>query len=328
MAVALMVMPTHHGVHPVGGSAVRLLRRLLHLLRALPRDVPRPRAGAGPPAVAGVQNAAREIGLGMALVGGGFLLSVWKGLPFVLSAIVLLLVTIAFVSAAALLRAATARRTTPRGPRPPSSPSRWRSWALIQEKADIRRLLSATVLWELALGAASRPSSSCSSRSAWAGRPRWPPRRWPIVAVGVVAAALAAGPLAERFGHRRLLTGRGRRLRRRPRASRSSSTACCFLIAMLPLAFAAGIVMTLPYSLLMGLLPRRTTTARAPARSRPARGLGVGARPDPRRRRGGDAAAGLRVHGRATRRCSWSPAWRCSSPCRSRGAGRSPRKRR
>ena len=94
-----------------------------------------------------------------------------------------------------------------------------------------------------------------------------------IVAVGVVVSALAAGPLADRFGHGRILTVSAL-VYAIGLALPIFIHSLYFLIAMFPLAFAAGIVMTLPYSLLMGLLPDADHGAGAGAYEA-ARGLGV-----------------------------------------------------
>lgn len=216
----------------------------------------------------GVQNVAREIGLGVALVGGGVLLGIWKGLPFAVAAGALLVVTGAFA-----YRVRDHARDSEQGlDAPPPATSRWRSWGLLRENADIRRLLTANALWELALGAMKtfvvlfitvglgRSSSLASAALA-------------IVAVGVIVAALSAGPLAERFGHSRLLTVAAA-VYALGLAVPIFVHSLLFLIALLPLAFAAGIVMTLPYSLLMNLLPDTDHGAGAGA-FEASRGLGV-----------------------------------------------------
>lgn len=269
MAVALLVMPFTTAIVPLAIALFVFYAGYFTYYapyRAMYPDlVPegdRPRSQ-------GVQNTAREIGLGVALVGGGFLLTLWKGLPFTIAAGVLLAVTGAFAWRVRF-HAPDCEDDVRTGRPGHSSP--WRSWGLLREDADIRRLLTANALWELALGALKtfvvlfitvglgRSSSVASAALA-------------IVAVGVIIAALSAGPLAERFGHGRLLTWAA--------AVYAAGLAVpifvhslLFLIALLPLAFAAGIVMTLPYSLLMGLLPDDDHGAGAGA-FEASRGLGV-----------------------------------------------------
>jgi maltose/moltooligosaccharide transporter len=272
MAVALLIMPFTLAFIPLA-----LLLFLFYAgyftfyapYRAMYPDlVPEPDR----PRSQGSQNVAREAGLGVALVGGGFLLGVWKGLPFVVSAAVLLAVTGAF--------AWRVRAHAPECEGDDDDPcypegqatTRWRSWALLSEDADIRRLLTANALWELALGALKtfvvlfitvglhRSSALASAALA-------------IVAVGVVVAALAAGPLAERYGHGRLLTVSAA-IYAAGLAVPIFVHSLLFLVALFPLAFAAGIVMTLPYSLLMNLLPDADHGAGAGA-FEASRGLGV-----------------------------------------------------
>ncbi len=268
MAVALLVMPFTTAFAPLAVALFVFYGGYFTFYapyRAMYPDlVPEPDR----PRSQGSQNVARELGLGVALVGGGFLLSMWKGLPFVVSAGVLLAVTGAF----AWRVRAHAPECEDDVAAPPTDTSRWRSWTLLREDSDIRRLLTATALWELALGALKTfvvlfitvglgYSSSLASAAL------------AIVAVGVVVSALAAGPLAERFGHGRLLTVSAA-VYAIGLALPIFVHSLYFLIAMFPLAFAAGIVMTLPYSLLMGLLPDADHGAGAGA-FEAARGMGV-----------------------------------------------------
>lgn len=148
----------------------------------------------------GSQNALRELGLGAALVSGGLLLSVWKGLPFYVAATILIAITLAFVW-----------RVRPRALSAEDSDAsavphagRWRSFGLLRESGDIRALMAANACWEAALGALKTFAVlfitvglgySSSLASATLG----------VVAVGVLVAALVAGGLADRFGHRRLI---------------------------------------------------------------------------------------------------------------------------
>ena len=266
----------------------------------------------------GSQNVAREIGLGAALVGGGFLLGVWKGLPFTLSAVVLLLVTGAFTWRAALprprlrggrrpQRAAHAARA--RGARgrccartPPSAacspPTRCGS-SPSAPLQDLRRALHHRRAGPLVL--ARLRGAGRSSRSA-SSPPPWPPARWPsasgTAACSPVAAAVYAVGLAlPIFVHSLLLPRRavaaGLRGRHRDDA------------ALLAADGAAA--------------RRRPRRGRRRLRGQPAGSASCSARSSPasRWRRCG-RSSGPRT---ATRRCSSSPAWRCSSPCRSRGAG-------
>ena len=147
-----------------------------------------------------------------------------------------------------------------------------RAWGIVREDPRIRRLLTANALWEAALGALKtfvvlfitvglgRSSSLASAALA-------------VAASAVVVAALVSGSLADRMGHARLLFW-------------AAIVYACgllvpvfvhslwVLVALFPLAFAAGVVMTLPYGLLMGLMPDADHGAAAGA-FEASRGLGV-----------------------------------------------------
>lgn len=215
----------------------------------------------------GVQNAAREVGLGLALVSGGVLLSVWKGLPFTLAAGVLVTTVGAFALRVRGRAAADAGNGGGTGSAGPG-----RAWGLVHDDPRIRRLLTANALWEGALGALKtfvvlfitvgldRSSSVASAALA-------------VVAGAVVIAALVSGWLADRMGHVRLLTW----------ASAVYAVGLLVpvfvhslwvLVALFPLAFAAGVVMTLPYGLMMGLMDDADHGAAAGA-FEASRGLGV-----------------------------------------------------
>jgi Na+/melibiose symporter-like transporter len=197
----------------------------------------------------GSQNAAREIGLGIALVSGGFLLSIGTAVPFLASAGILIIVTGAF----AWRVRARAVRTDARHGLPDTPTSLWRSWSLLRDEPRIRRLLTANALWELSLGALKTfvvlfitDGLGRSSQIASVALS--------VVAVGVVVSAFAAGPLASRYGHRRVLTWSAV-IYAGGLVVPIFVHSLLFLIALFPLAVAAGIVMTLPYALMMDLMP-------------------------------------------------------------------------
>lgn len=199
----------------------------------------------------GVQTTLREMGTGLALVSGGVLLAIWQPLPFLAAAAVFAAVTAAFVPA--MLRRGHARRAgAGDGEAPASALQTYRS---IVGDRSIRAIVLANGLWELALGAIKTfvilfitvgLDRSASFASLVLGG-----------AVGaVVIAAIVGGALADRVGHLRLL-----------RACAAvygcglivpAFTQSAILIAVVPVAaFAAGVTMTLSFSVLMGLLPSR-----------------------------------------------------------------------
>ncbi len=268
MVAALLVMPLTTALLPL--ALVLLLFYLGYFVvyapyRAMYPDlVPDEQRGRSQ----GSQNAMREVGLGGALVAGGLLLSVWQGLPFYVSAGVLVVVTLAFVWRVRPL----ALRAEDSSVSAVTGEGHWRSFSLLRESGDIRSLMIANACWEAALGALKTFAVlfitqglgySSSLASATLG----------VVAVGVVLAALVSGGLADRYGHRKLIFwslwvyGFGLIL---PIFVHS----LVVIVALLPLAFAAGVVMTLPYSMLMGMLPERDHGAGAGV-FEASRGVGV-----------------------------------------------------
>jgi Na+/melibiose symporter-like transporter len=192
-------------------------------------------------------SAWREVGLGVGLVGGGLLLALWRPAPFWLAGTAVLAVTLGLVP---FLRA---RERAASGQEEPEERSLADAWRLLRDHRRVRRVVAANALWELALAALrafvvlfitvglGRSASSASALLA-------------LVAPPVIVAALVAGPLADRVGHLRLLQGA-------PLLYGLGLLAPAFvhsawLLAGLPVAaFAAGVVMTLPYSLLLSVLP-------------------------------------------------------------------------
>lgn len=141
----------------------------------------------------------RVIGVGLALIGGGFLLSVSRGLPFFVAGVFVVLVTVVLLYG---LRGRRKDAVEEHGQgREDVSGVR----ELLRD-LSIRRLVVANSLWNLALSAVrafvvlfftmglGKPPSFVSSFI------------FPLAAVGIGVAAPASGWLADRFGHVRLLT--------------------------------------------------------------------------------------------------------------------------
>jgi Na+/melibiose symporter-like transporter len=195
----------------------------------------------------GFQGTLREIGLGGALVGGGLLLGVWQPLPFVVAAAVLLVVTAVFIHRV-------------REPEDAASASASSSGNLLDSVRLLGRadngmgwLVVGTGMWEFALGAlrtfvvlfltVGLGLSTGFSSLVLA-----------VVAGSVVAASIVGGKLADRLGHGRMIHvalwvyGLGILV---PFFVQSPAA-----LAAVPVAgFAAGIVMTLPFGMLMALMP-------------------------------------------------------------------------
>ena len=194
----------------------------------------------------GAQKTWRELGLGAALVGGGLLLSVGKALPFVVAAVAVAGVTLLFARHAS---------DPERGSEEESQSVRdlvRNVRGLIGERPQLGWLLAANSLWELTVAALKTfvvlyitvgLGKSTSMSSAVLA----------LVAVCVVAAAITSGMLGDRL--------------RPPKLMRWASWAYAIgllfplifhsawlVLAVIPAAFAAGVIMSLPYAELMNML--------------------------------------------------------------------------
>jgi len=196
----------------------------------------------------GIQHVLRGIALGSALVGGGFLLKVWRPAPFVLAA----LITTAACGATILF----VREDGGHG-RVFEGVGAYirRSWRILREEAEVRRFLVANAAWEGTFAAARtfvvlyvidglHQSKSISSAILGA------------VATGYVIAALIAGRLGDRFGIARVIFvasfvyGGGYLV-----AGTAQTWHDWYFGLIVPVAVAGGIVMTLAWGLLFKLMP-------------------------------------------------------------------------
>lgn len=196
----------------------------------------------------GYQNTLREVGLGLALVGGGVLLGLWRPLPFLIAAAVLATVT----------TVVTRRVSEPDPAERPSGGNEDRSsfgeaWTLLRNRAGVRWLIAGIALWELALAALK--TFVVLFITVGLGMPvAYSSLVLAVVAGAVIAAALTGGALADRFGYSRLM---------RPALWVYGILvlvpffvhSAWALVAVPLAAFGAGIVMTLPFSVLMGMMP-------------------------------------------------------------------------
>jgi MFS family permease len=198
-----------------------------------------------------VQAVWRGIGTGLALVAGGLLFALVHWLPFTAAAVVTVIAMAVF-----LLRTTRepddARRDEDeqRGPREAAQELR----ALVREHPALRAYLVANALWEASLGALKTfvvlfitvglgMSVSEAALIVGAGA---------LVALG---ASVVSGRLADRHGHLRVL-GIALPLYGIGLLAPALTTATVPLVLVLPLvAFGGGIVMTLPYALLMPMMP-------------------------------------------------------------------------
>jgi MFS family permease len=195
----------------------------------------------------GWQGVMRGLGLGVALVAGGLLLSVWTPLPFVLAAGAAVVATIVLVREVR----EPDRSVGPPAASPVPGPGVFR---LVRERADVRAFVAANALWELSfmglktfivLFVVKGLGESVGTASAVIG----------VVAGAYVIASFGAGRLADAVGIHRLM-----------RASiwvygvglivgAGLSTLDSFLIGLPFIALAGAVVMTLPYGILAGMAP-------------------------------------------------------------------------
>jgi MFS family permease len=220
--------------------------------RALVSDlVPREHGGR----VNAVVGIFRATGMGCALVGGALLLHLWKPLPYLVAASMLIVTTA--ISVLAL------RRDAARAPAEvPKASATERVWSLIRDHADIRRFIVANLLWQLTetglrafivlyLTRGLRTSFSFAALAMG------------IVAAGAIVAAPVAGKLADRYGPIRVM---------RPTLAVFGIGLCTatfapslgWLLAELPIVgFGGAMALSLPYAILMRMMPRESHGAAA-----------------------------------------------------------------
>lgn len=195
------------------------------------------------------QALARGIGTGLALLGGGLLLSVARALPFVVAAIVLLVAVGAFL--VLLLRRGLPQQQ-------PESESAQelarRLWRLIAASPRLRAYLIANAFWEMTLAALKAfvilyltvgLRYKLSTASLMVGG----------VALVILLGAAASGKAGDRFGRLRVLSyaliayGCGFLVL-------VFTTSRPIIVAAIPfVAIGGGTVMTLAYAVLMPMMP-------------------------------------------------------------------------
>lgn len=198
----------------------------------------------------GTQALWRGLGTGLALLGGGLLLSFGRGTPFLVAIIVV-------VAALGSFGALMLRRGVPEQAERPERPVREEAryvWELVRGSGELRAYLTANGLWEVSLGALKTfvvlyvtegLGFSRVTASLMIGG----------VAVLVLLAALGGGRLADRYGNvtvlRVALPLYGIGLIGPLLSSDHVVVAACMPF----IAVGAGAVMALPYALLIPLMP-------------------------------------------------------------------------
>lgn len=194
----------------------------------------------------------RSVGLLTALVGGGVLLSLWQPLPYLVGVLAVTAVTV--VLFLTIRNRGSRDRLGDAGAR--SGRIRWSGhWLLVRADQDIRRWVVANGLWEGALAALRVFVALYLTRGLDLSLAQVS-GVLALVGMAAVVAAPLAGKAADRYGHRPVMLvalwvfGVGLLLP-------VFTTDTAFIAVILPVAFAAAALLTLPYAVLMGLLPER-----------------------------------------------------------------------
>jgi MFS family permease len=195
----------------------------------------------------GVQGVMRGLGLGVALVGGGLLLSVWTPLPFVLAGVALVLATVV------LFRGVRGRGLAGPAVAPPPAPDLG-VLRLVRSRPEIRAFVVANALWELSfmglktfivLYVVKGLGESFGTATAVIA----------VVAGAYVVASAVAGSVADRIGLLRLMRGSLWVYGAGLLLAAGMTSLGPMLIALPVVALAGAVVMTLPYGLLVNLSP-------------------------------------------------------------------------
>jgi MFS family permease len=195
----------------------------------------------------GWQGVMRGLGLGVALVAGGLLLSVWTPLPFLLAAAAAVLAT------AVLVREVRDRERAVPAPAAPRLPGPG-VLRLVRNRPDVRAFVDANALWELSfmglktfivLYVVKGLGESVGTASAVIG----------VVAGAYVVASFGAGRLADAVGVHRLMRASLWVYGVGLLAGAGLSSLGPLLLALPVVALAGAVVMTLPYGILAGMTP-------------------------------------------------------------------------
>jgi MFS family permease len=201
----------------------------------------------------GFQGTLRSAGMLLAMAGGGVLLSWWTPLPFLLAAATLMVVTVALAGGLRHRLAAATGHTGHTGVAAGRTGFA-AEWALVREHRPIRLWAISNACWEAGIGALRRFVVLYFTQGLRLSL-RETSGALALVGVSAILAAPLAGKLADRYGPCPVMrvavwvfaVGLLPPL---------LSTDTYFVVAIVPIAFAAVVLMTLPYSLLMDLLPR------------------------------------------------------------------------
>jgi MFS family permease len=198
----------------------------------------------------GTQALWRGVGTGLALLGGGLLLSASRALPFVAGAVIA-------VAAVVVLAIGLVRRGVPGGSGEADGGARdaaRRIVELVRESGALRAFLVANALWELSLGALKTFIVLYVTVGLGFSRAVAALMIGGVAALVLVAAAVS-GKLADRFGQLAVLKvglpfyGLGMLI---PLITSARGIVACSVPFV---AIGGGAIMALPYAILMPLMP-------------------------------------------------------------------------
>ena len=197
----------------------------------------------------GVQHLLRGVALGIALIAGSQLFDLWHAAPFIVAAAVTM-----FACGGTVL---LVREEIEQGERVYTGVRAYlrTSWQVLREEELVRRFLLANALWEGAFAAARTFAVLYVTRGL--GQPLATATAvLACVAIGYVIAAVVSGRLGDRFGLAPVIFGAsivyaGGLLG----AGFASSWHNAYYAVIIPVAVAAGTVMTLSWGLLFKLMP-------------------------------------------------------------------------
>lgn len=216
----------------------------------------------------GFQGTLRSAGMLTGLGSGGYLLSLWQPLPFAVGAVAITVFT------TGLFFAVRGRRWGHQDKQRSGTHSGFRAGlSLLQRDSRIRAWFFSNACWEGAV-AALRTFAVLYFTVGLGLSLRGASSVLVVVGIGAILAAPAAGKLADKYGHRRVMR-LGLWVFTLGLAPALITTSTAFAIAIMPVAFAAVVLMTLPYALLMGLLPEREEHGVGAGLFGMSRGIGV-----------------------------------------------------
>lgn len=219
----------------------------------------------------GFQGTLRSAGMLTGLGSGGYLLSLWQPLPFTVGAVAMTVFTAGLYFA---IRGRRWGRQDRQDKQRSSTHSGFRAGlSLLQRDRRIRAWFFGNACWEGAV-AALRTFAVLYFTVGLGLSLRGASSVLVVVGIGAILAAPAAGKLADKYGHRRVMR-LGLWVFALGLAPALITTSTAFAIAIVPVAFAAVVLMTLPYALLMGLLPEREEHGVGAGLFGMSRGIGV-----------------------------------------------------